>query len=296
MDFRHSLLFVLPTSTLSAFLAVSTVLLPLCSRLRVPRPKLLLHARLVTHLTWTVPNPPAHRILVLPLVSELPVGTLTISVLWILALAVPSPLSPSPPKVPSTTYRQTPVALQAAQSGRGCEYLCAGRDPSSTPSELTGDLIVLWDAEYHSDETFGKYKCRTVFRGDRWVKVHHVPVYASSADAKGLLLLLPLLVRTCGPSTLEPLFSSLFFLTVSASVSDVPTVSPTSTSLLLLSWASVCVVILKSTVKGCTTPRALPLFALHLLCSKFPVHPHPTTSSLRLPLVTALLLLPTALR
>ena len=46
--------------------------------------------------------------------------------------------------------------------------------------------------KYHSDGSLDKLKCRPVFRGDRWVSVHHTPTCASSADVKGLLLLLSL--------------------------------------------------------------------------------------------------------
>lgn len=65
-------------------------------------------------------------------------------------------------------------------------------DPSSIHPDLIGDLMILWDVKYHSDGSFDKWKCRIVFRGDRWVNVHHIPTYASSADVKGLLLLLSL--------------------------------------------------------------------------------------------------------
>jgi hypothetical protein len=52
--------------------------------------------------------------------------------------------------------------------------------------------MILWEVKYHSDGSFDKWKCRIVFRGDRWINVHHIPTYASSADVKGLLLLLSL--------------------------------------------------------------------------------------------------------
>jgi len=65
-------------------------------------------------------------------------------------------------------------------------------DPSSIHPDLIGDLMILWDVKYHSDGSFDKWKCRIVFRGDRWINVHHIPTYASSADVKGLLLLLSL--------------------------------------------------------------------------------------------------------
>ena len=65
-------------------------------------------------------------------------------------------------------------------------------DPSTLDKALIGDLMILWDAKYHSDGAFDKWKCRIVFRGDRWKNVFNIDTYASSLDSKALLLLLAL--------------------------------------------------------------------------------------------------------
>ena len=65
-------------------------------------------------------------------------------------------------------------------------------DSSKLDKALIGDLMILWDEKYHSDGTFEKWKCRIVFRGDRWKNVFNIDTYASSLDSKALLLLLAL--------------------------------------------------------------------------------------------------------
>jgi len=65
-------------------------------------------------------------------------------------------------------------------------------DSSKLDKALIGDLMILWDEKYHSDGTFDKWKCRIVFRGDRWKNVFNIDTYASSLDSKALLLLLAL--------------------------------------------------------------------------------------------------------
>ena len=65
-------------------------------------------------------------------------------------------------------------------------------DPNTIPPELIGDLMILWDAKYHADGTFDKWKCRIVFRGDKWINTTGMATYASSAESKALLVFLAL--------------------------------------------------------------------------------------------------------
>ena len=65
-------------------------------------------------------------------------------------------------------------------------------DPSTIDPSLIGDLMILWDVKYKPDGTFDKYKCRIVFRGDKWINSQHMETYASSADVKGFLVFLSL--------------------------------------------------------------------------------------------------------
>jgi hypothetical protein len=65
-------------------------------------------------------------------------------------------------------------------------------DPNTIPPELIGDLMILWDAKYHVDGTFDKWKCRIVFRGDKWINTTGMATYASSAESKALLVFLAL--------------------------------------------------------------------------------------------------------
>jgi hypothetical protein len=68
-----------------------------------------------------------------------------------------------------------------------------GCDPDTIPPELIGDLMLLWDVKYKPDNTtIDKWKCRIVFRGDRWINTSNIPIYASSAESKGLLIFLAL--------------------------------------------------------------------------------------------------------
>jgi hypothetical protein len=65
-------------------------------------------------------------------------------------------------------------------------------DPSQLDPSLIGDLMILWDIKYKPDGSFDKYKCRIVFRGDKWTNIHNLDTYASSADLKGFLIFLSL--------------------------------------------------------------------------------------------------------
>jgi hypothetical protein len=60
---------------------------------------------------------------------------------------------------------------------------------SIDPSDI-GDLMLIFDKIYEPDGSFKKYKCRMVFRGDRWKNKLNLPVYASSVDNDSLFLFL----------------------------------------------------------------------------------------------------------
>ena len=53
-----------------------------------------------------------------------------------------------------------------------------------------GHLMLLFSKQYNSDGSFKKYKCRIVFRGDRWINVDNHSRYASSVDTDTLFLFL----------------------------------------------------------------------------------------------------------
>jgi hypothetical protein len=53
-----------------------------------------------------------------------------------------------------------------------------------------GDLMLIFDKIFQPDGSFKKYKCRMVFRGDRWKNKLNLPVYASSVDTDSLFLFL----------------------------------------------------------------------------------------------------------
>ena len=59
---------------------------------------------------------------------------------------------------------------------------------------LIGDLMLLFDKKFRPDGTFEKYKCRMVFRGDRWINTDNYPKYASSVDNDSMFLLLAMAV------------------------------------------------------------------------------------------------------
>ena len=57
------------------------------------------------------------------------------------------------------------------------------------PSEM-GDLMLIFTLKYNPDGSFDKYKCRIVFRGDRWRNVNHLTTYSSSMEHDALSLMI----------------------------------------------------------------------------------------------------------
>jgi hypothetical protein len=55
---------------------------------------------------------------------------------------------------------------------------------------LIGDLMLIFDKKFNPDGSFLKYKCRIVFRGDRWKNINNLPKYATAVDTDSLLLFL----------------------------------------------------------------------------------------------------------
>ena len=60
---------------------------------------------------------------------------------------------------------------------------------SINPSEM-GDLMLLFSVKYNADGTLDKYKCRIVFRGDRWKNINHLSTYSSSMEEDATKLLI----------------------------------------------------------------------------------------------------------
>ena len=63
-------------------------------------------------------------------------------------------------------------------------------DWSSVDPKSIGDMMILFSKKMKPDGTFDKYKCRIVFRGDRWNNVNHLSTHSSSMDTDALKLLL----------------------------------------------------------------------------------------------------------
>ena len=57
------------------------------------------------------------------------------------------------------------------------------------PSDI-GDLMLIFDKKYRPDGTFEKYKCRMVFRGDRWKNKLNLPLSATGVHIDALLIFL----------------------------------------------------------------------------------------------------------
>ena len=66
----------------------------------------------------------------------------------------------------------------------------ASVDWNNIDSALIGDLMLLFDIKYHPDGTFDKYKCRMVFRGDRWSNPGVWDKYACAVHIDALMLFL----------------------------------------------------------------------------------------------------------
>ena len=72
---------------------------------------------------------------------------------------------------------------------------CVGIPPqdfdwSTIDKNDMGDLMMIFTKKYLPDGTFEKYKCRIVFRGERWKNLHHLSTYSSSMDDDACKLLL----------------------------------------------------------------------------------------------------------
>ena len=72
---------------------------------------------------------------------------------------------------------------------------CVGEQPGSfdwttVDPKSVGDLMFIFDKKYKPDMTFDKYKCRLVFRGDRWRNVQNLPTYSSSMEHDALMMIL----------------------------------------------------------------------------------------------------------
>jgi hypothetical protein len=63
-------------------------------------------------------------------------------------------------------------------------------DWSSINPKDIGDLMILFSVKHNADGSFDKYKCRIVFRGDRWNNVNHLSTYSSSAESDAINLII----------------------------------------------------------------------------------------------------------
>ena len=53
-----------------------------------------------------------------------------------------------------------------------------------------GDLMLIFDKKFKQDGSFDKFKCRMVFRGDRWINKDNLPVYSTGVHIDALMLFL----------------------------------------------------------------------------------------------------------
>jgi len=53
-----------------------------------------------------------------------------------------------------------------------------------------GDLMLIFDKKFKPDGTFEKFKCRMVFRGDRWINKENLSVYSTGVHIDALMLFL----------------------------------------------------------------------------------------------------------
>jgi len=53
-----------------------------------------------------------------------------------------------------------------------------------------GDLMLIFDKKFKPDGTFEKFKCRMVFRGDRWINKDNLSVYSTGVHIDALMLFL----------------------------------------------------------------------------------------------------------
>jgi hypothetical protein len=62
-------------------------------------------------------------------------------------------------------------------------------DWSAIDKNQMGDLMIIFSKKYFADGTFDKYKCRIVFRGDRWKNTGRLSTYASSMEEDAFKLM-----------------------------------------------------------------------------------------------------------
>ena len=92
---------------------------------------------------------------------------------------------------PDATHLRAALDSEHASWTQHGVILPPGCDPAAIPPDLIGDLMIIWDVKYKPDNTtIDKWKCRFVFRGDKWSNTFNMPTYAPSAESKGLLFLL----------------------------------------------------------------------------------------------------------
>jgi hypothetical protein len=53
-----------------------------------------------------------------------------------------------------------------------------------------GDLMLIFDKKFKPDGSFDKFKCRMVFRGDRWINKDNLSVYSTGVHIDALMLFL----------------------------------------------------------------------------------------------------------
>ena len=63
-------------------------------------------------------------------------------------------------------------------------------DLTLIPSHLIGTCKPIFSKKFNADGTFDKYKCRIVFRGDRWIDHYHNKTYAGTVKSESIRLLL----------------------------------------------------------------------------------------------------------
>ena len=67
---------------------------------------------------------------------------------------------------------------------------------SSVPQHKIGSSKLIFSKKLHPDGTFDKYKCRLVFRGDRWVDFFNNKTYSGTVRSETVRLLFSILAET----------------------------------------------------------------------------------------------------
>jgi hypothetical protein len=60
-----------------------------------------------------------------------------------------------------------------------------------------GDLMLIFDKKFKPDGSFDKFKCRMVFRGDRWINKDNLSVYSTGVHIDVLMLFLAIMATEC---------------------------------------------------------------------------------------------------